>query len=128
MRRSHSCAKPSITVYRPAWTLASRVTLISNHFTATHASTPSSPTPKSVPQQPPSRERYGNLGKSHSERTWVVLLGLLVTLLGTLNLLRDCQKLLFLFGSHRLVERTGLLPQGVHQGIKDGLQRLRTVA
>ncbi len=44
----------------PAWTLASRVTLISNRFTATHASTPSSPTPKSVPQQPPSssnRER-----------------------------------------------------------------------
>ena len=59
-RRSHSCAKPSITVYRPAWTLASRMTLISNRFTATHASTPSSPTPKSVPQQPPSssnRER-----------------------------------------------------------------------
>src|SRR5439155_10337933 len=74
------------------------------------------------------RERDGNLGKSHSERTWVVLLRLLVTLLGTLNLLRDCQKLLFLFGSHRLVERTGLLPQGVHQGIKDGLRRLRTVA
>src|SRR5437870_10710259 len=131
MRRSHSCAKPSITVYRPAWTLASRVTLISNRFTATHASTPSSPTPKSVPQQPPSsskRERDGNFDKSHSERTWVVLLRLLVTLLGTLNLLRDCQKLLFLFGFHRLVERTGLLPQGVHQCIKNGLQGLRAIA
>jgi hypothetical protein len=32
MRRSHSCAKPSITVYRPAWTLASRTTLISNRL------------------------------------------------------------------------------------------------
>src|SRR5207302_10492336 len=45
-----------------------------------------------------------------------------------LNLLRDCQKLLFLFGFHRLVERTGLLPQGVHQCIKNGLQRLRAIA
>src|SRR5207247_8183496 len=57
MRRSHSCAKPSITVYRPAWALASRVTLISNRFTATLASTPSSPTPKSMPQQPPSSSK-----------------------------------------------------------------------
>jgi len=51
MRRSHSCAKSSITVYRPAWALASRMTLISNRFTATRASTPSSPTLKSVPPQ-----------------------------------------------------------------------------
>src|SRR5947207_2467859 len=133
MRRSHSCAKPSITVYRPAWALASRVTLISNRFTATLASTPSSPTPKSMPQQPPSsskreRERDGNFDRSHSERTRAVLLRLSVTLLGTLNLLRDCQKLLFLFGFHRLVERTGLLPQGVHQCIKNGLQGLRAIA
>src|SRR5438477_5929657 len=53
---------------------------------------------------------------------------ILLPLFRTLNLLRDCQKLLFLFGFHRLVERTGLLPQGVHQGIKDGLQRLRAIA
>src|SRR5439155_471823 len=91
MGLSHSSAKPSITVYRPAWALASRVTLISNRFTATLASTPSSPTPKSMPQQPPSsskRERDGNFDRSHSERTRAVLLRLSVTLLGTLNLLR----------------------------------------
>ncbi len=52
MRRSQSCAKPSITVYRPAWTLASRMTLISNRFTATRASMLLLPTPESVPQQP----------------------------------------------------------------------------
>src|SRR5213080_3792186 len=45
-----------------------------------------------------------------------------------LNLLRDCQKLLFLFGFRRLVERTGLLPQGVHQCIENGLQGLRAIA
>ena len=57
MRRSHSCAKSSITVYCPAWALASRMTLISNRFTAIRASMPSSPTPKSVPQQPPSSSK-----------------------------------------------------------------------
>src|SRR2546427_9829774 len=68
---------------------------------------------------------HGRLGVAfmvHVEAT------ILVPLLGTLNLLRDCQKLLFLFGFHRLVERTGLLPQGVHQGIENGLQGLRAVA
>src|SRR6266571_5460770 len=45
-----------------------------------------------------------------------------------LNLLRDCQKLLFLFGFRRRVERTGLLPQGVHQCIENGLQGLRAIA